>query len=69
MAKLAAAQDCWATAGGAVPAITVCYEVGYDAFWLARFLARGVECLVIDAGNLQVNRRGRRVTTDRVASG
>jgi transposase len=49
MAKLAAAQDYWAKAGGAVPAITVCYEVGYDAFWLARFLkAGGVECLVID---------------------
>jgi transposase len=52
---------------GSPPAITVCYEVGYDAFWLARFLmARGIECLVIDPGNLQVNRRGRRVKTDRV---
>jgi len=52
---------------GAVPAITVCYEVGYDAFWLARFLEeRGVECLVIDPGSLQVNRRGRPVKTDRV---
>jgi transposase len=38
MAKLTAAQDCWAKVSGAVPAITVCYEVGYDAFWLARFL-------------------------------
>ena len=28
MAKLAAAQDYRAKAGGAVPAITVCYEVG-----------------------------------------
>jgi transposase len=49
------------------PVITLCYEVGYDAFWLARFLkARGIECLVIDPGSLQVNRRGRRVKTDRV---
>jgi transposase len=28
--------------------------------------ARGIECLVIDPGSLQVNRRGRRVKTDRV---
>src|SRR5215470_16322108 len=47
MARLTAARDCWAKMSGAVPAITVCYEVGYDAFWLARFLEeRGVECLV-----------------------
>src|SRR6266567_6995940 len=38
MAKLAAARDCWAKVNGALPAITLCYEVGYDAFWLARFL-------------------------------
>jgi len=67
MAKLTAAQDCWAKVSGSVSAITVCYEVGYDAFWLVRFLkARGVECLVIDPGSLQVNRRGRPVKTDRV---
>jgi transposase len=47
-----------------VPAITLCYEVGYDAFWLARFLkARGIECLVIDPGSVQVNRRERPVKT------
>ena len=67
MAKLAAARDCWAKVSGAVPVITLCYEVGHDAFWLARFLkARRVECLVIDPGSLQVNRRGRRVKTDRI---
>jgi len=67
MAKLAAAQDCWAKVSGSLPEITLCYEVGYDAFWLARFLkARGIECLVIDPGSVQVNRRGRRVKTDRV---
>jgi hypothetical protein len=33
----------------------------------ARFLkTRGIECLVIDPGSLQVSRRGRRVKTDRV---
>jgi len=67
MAKLTAARDCWAKVSGAVPVITLCYEVGYDAFWLARCLkARGVECVVIDPGSLQVSRRGRRVKTDRV---
>ena len=67
MAKLTAARDCWAKVSGAPPMITLCYEVGYDAFWLARFLkARGIECLVIDPGSVQVNRRGRRVKTDRV---
>src|SRR5262245_29072161 len=58
MGKLTAARDCWAKVNGALPLITLCYEVGYDAFWLARFLkARGIECLVIDPGSLQVNRR------------
>jgi transposase len=67
MAKLTAAQDCCAKVSGVLPVITLCYEVGYDAFWLARFLkARGIECLVIDPGSLQVNRRGRPVKTDRV---
>ena len=67
MAKLAAARECWTKVSGAVPVITLCYEVGHDAFWLARFLkARLVECLVIDPGSLQVNRRGRRVKTDRI---
>jgi transposase len=66
MAKLTAAQERWAKTSGAMPMITLCYEVGYDAFWLARFLnARGIECLVIDPGSLQVSRRGRRVKTDR----
>jgi hypothetical protein len=52
MAKFIAAQDCWAKVSGAVPVITGYYEVGYDAFWLARFLqARGIECLVIDPGS------------------
>jgi len=67
MAKLTQARDRWAKMSGALPMITLCYEVGYDAFWLARCLkARGVECVVIDPGSLQVSRRGRRVKTDRV---
>jgi transposase len=67
MVKLTAARDRWAKVSGALPIITLCYEVGYDGFWLQRFLkARGIECLVIDPGSLQVSRRGRRVKTDRV---
>ena len=67
MAKLAAASDRWAKVIGKRSSITLCYEAGYDAFWLARFLkTRGIECLVVDAASLQVNRRGRRAKTDRI---
>jgi transposase len=67
LAKLIAARDRWAKVSGSPPSIVLCYEVGYDAFWLARFLkARGIECLVIDPGSLEVKRRSRRVKTDRV---
>ncbi len=48
----------------------MCYEAGYDAFWLARFLkARGIACLVVDPTSLQVNRRSRRAKTDRIDVG
>jgi transposase len=67
VAKLIAASDRWAKVSGKRPSITLCYEAGYDAFWLARFLkTRGIECLVVDAASLQVNRRGRRAKTDRI---
>jgi transposase len=67
LTKLIAARDGWAKVSGSPPSIVLCYEVGYDAFWLARFLmARGIECLVIDPGSLEVKRRPRRVKTDRV---
>jgi transposase len=67
MAKLTAARDRWTKASGESPSITLCYEAGYDAFWLARFLkAHCIECLVVDSASLQVNRRGRRAKTDRI---
>ena len=70
MAKLTAARDRWAKMSGKSPSIVVCYEAGYDAFWLARFLkARGIECLVVDAASMQVNRRARRAKTDRIDVG
>lgn len=47
--------------------LVVCYEAGYDGFWLARSFARaGIECRVLDPASLQVNRRARRVKMDRV---
>jgi len=70
MAQLLMARERCAKAIGEMPTITICYEVGYDAFWLARFLiARSVECLVVDPASLQVNRRGRRAKTDRIDVG
>ena len=44
-----------------------CYEAGYDGFWLHRQLeAHGVRNYVIDPASLQVDRRARRVKTDRM---
>jgi transposase len=70
IAQLFIARDRCAKAIGDAPSIVLCYEAGYDAFWLARFLkARGVECLVVDPTSLQVNRRARRAKTDRIDAG
>ena len=45
--------------------IVVCYEAGYDGFWLARALLKlDIDCRVLDPASLQVNRRARRVKTD-----
>jgi hypothetical protein len=52
--------------GRAVEAIS-CYEAGYDGFWLHRQLeAHGIRNYVIDPASLQVDRRARRVKTDRI---
>jgi len=70
MAQLLIARDRCTKATGEVLSITLCYEIGCDAFWLARFLmARGVECLVVDPASLKVDRRGRRAKTDRIDVG
>jgi transposase len=67
IAKLDAARQRQAKASGQVPKLTLCYEAGYDGFWLARFLEpRGVDCRVMDPASLQVDRRARRVKTDRI---
>ena len=38
MAKLDAARDRVAKVTGQTPKLTLCYEAGYDGFWLARLL-------------------------------
>ena len=58
-----------AAAAGEEQRIVVCYEAGYDGFWLARSLAKiGIDCHVLDPASIQVNRRARRVKTDRIDS-
>jgi transposase len=45
------------------------FEAGYDGFWLQRRLAQAkIACRVMDPSSLKVDRRARRVKTDRVDS-
>ncbi len=54
MAKLDAARDRVAKVTGQTPKVTLCYEAGYDGFWLARFLEqRGIDCLVMEPASGQ----------------
>src|ERR1700675_4378733 len=54
--------------GRAVEVIS-CYEARYDGFWLHRQLeAHGIRNYVIDPASLQVDRRARRVKTDRIGT-
>ncbi|HEU0291684.1 MAG TPA: IS110 family transposase [Anaerolineales bacterium] len=47
-----------------------CYEAGRDGFWLHRYLeANGVSNAVVDSASIEVNRRFRRVKTDRLDVG
>ena len=47
--------------------IVVCYEVGYDGFWLARLMiARGIRTIVFDPASFLMPRKGRRAKTDRL---
>ncbi|QDV09603.1 Transposase IS116/IS110/IS902 family protein [Planctomycetes bacterium Poly30] len=44
-----------------------CYEAGRDGFWIHRFLlAHGIENVIIDPASIEVDRRSRKVKTDRV---
>ena len=52
---------------GVQVAIECVFEAGYDGFWLHRRLAQaGIESRVMDPASLKVDRRARRVKTDRV---
>jgi transposase len=47
--------------------ILSCYEAGRDGFWLHRYLLScGIDNLVVDSSSIEVNRRKRRMKTDRV---
>ncbi len=47
--------------------IRLCFEIGYDGFWIARMLlAKGIDTYVLDPASFLVSRRGRRVKTDRI---
>jgi transposase len=55
--------------GGPVE-VRSCYEAGYDGFWLHRRLrAAGVLNVVVEPTSLLVDRRARRVKTDRIDAG
>jgi transposase len=44
-----------------------CYEAGHDGFWLHRWLiAHDIDNIVVDSASIEVNRRARRVKTDRL---
>ena len=48
--------------------VRVCYEAGYEGFWLARWLEQemGLETVVLDPASLLVNRKAKQRKTDRI---
>ena len=67
LAKLHKACELFECRTGRLAKMVLCYEAGYDGFWLARLLeSHGIDCLVVDPASLQVDRRARRVKTDRI---
>lgn len=65
-ARLAAARTKAARCGKPVRIVS-CYEAGFDGHWLHRWLTnQGVINHEIDPASIQVNRRARRVKTDRI---
>lgn len=54
-------------AGAVSPTVLLCYETGYEGFWLRRRLAtEGFRVVVIDPASLLVDRRAKRAKTDRI---
>ena len=53
--------------GSSSPTAMVCYEAGYEGFWLYRHLvALGIRVVVINPASLLVDRRAKRAKTDRI---
>ena len=48
--------------------VQVCYEAGYEGFWLARWLVQemAIETVVLDPASLLVNRKAKQRKTDRI---
>jgi transposase len=47
--------------------VVSCYEIGRDGFWIARkLMSLGITVHVVDSASIEVNRRKRRLKTDRV---
>jgi len=64
-AEIKAAKKCFGLPEDAP--ILSCYEAGREGFWLHRFLqSKGIENLVIDSSSIEVNRKAKRVKTDRL---
>jgi transposase len=56
-----------AKAGRTIARVVVAYEAGRDGFWIARHLIeRGIEVQVMQPASIPVERKGRRVKTDRI---
>jgi transposase len=54
-------------AGRTVQRTVLCYEAGRDGFWIGRYLlAHGIEVQIMHPASIPVERRGRRVKTDRI---
>ena len=67
LACLERAQSSAEEALGQEVEIMSCFEAGYDGFWLHRVLTlAGIINLVVDPASIQVDRRARRVKTDRI---
>ncbi len=47
--------------------VVSCYEAGRDGFWLHRYLtAQGIANVIVDSASIEVNRRKRRVKSDKL---
>ncbi len=64
-AAMAQARRRLGVAGGCE--VVSCYEAGRDGFWVDRWLSSlGIANRVVDSSSIEVNRRARRVKTDRI---